>query len=143
MLCAISLRPQLRVFFLLYSHPALRNKQQTSATTSHGVVICQAVFGEFEGKIFSVALKLWRSIHTSSTYSLPIPFIWSWGVQYWPAVPALLLVLLDSFAPTERAQILAQAATHCSVVWVLRRRLTPGSAICDSGFRLNISPFSV
>ena len=41
------------------------------------------------------------------------------GVQSWPAVPALLLQ--DSFEPTERAQILAQAAIHCSVVWVLRQ----------------------
>ena len=38
------------------------------------------------------------------------------GVQFRPAVPARLL--LDSFAPTEQAQILAQAAAHCSVVWV-------------------------
>ena len=56
------------------------------------------------------------------------------GVQFWPAVPVLLL--LDSFLLTERAQILAQAAAHCSVVWVLRP--LPGSAVCDSCFRLNL-----
>ena len=41
------------------------------------------------------------------------------GVQSWPAVSALLLV--DSFALTELAQVLAQALNPCGVVWVLRQ----------------------
>ena len=55
------------------------------------------------------------------------------GVPFRPAVPALLP--LDSFAPTERGQILAQAAAHCSVVWVLRQDQQPA---CDRGFRLRL-----
>ena len=39
------------------------------------------------------------------------------AVADWPNVPALLI--LDSFAPRLRSQILAQAAAHPSVVWVL------------------------
>ena len=42
-------------------------------------------------------------------------------IQTWPAVPALSLLAIDSFAPTELAQILVQASNHCGVVswWVL------------------------
>ena len=51
------------------------------------------------------------------------------GVQFWPAVPALLL--LDSFVPTEQVQILAQATAHCSVVWVLRQDQQSVTAASD------------
>ena len=44
-------------------------------------------------------------------------------------VPALLLLHL--FVPTERAQILAQAAAHCSVVWVLRQDQQSVTAASD------------
>ena len=39
------------------------------------------------------------------------------SVQSWPAGSVLLL--LDSFEPTQRAQILLQASNHRAVVWVL------------------------
>ena len=39
--------------------------------------------------------------------------------QHCPAVPTLLL--LDSFAPTELAQMPAQALNHCGMVWVLHQ----------------------
>ena len=63
-------------------------------------------------------------------------------VQFWPAIPALLL--LDSFAPTERAQILAHAATHCSLVWVLPQDQQSVTAASDlislSRFQLAVTP---
>ena len=41
------------------------------------------------------------------------------AVGEWPQVPALLLI--DSFAPHLRRQLLEKASTHDSVVWVLRQ----------------------
>jgi ribonuclease HI len=45
------------------------------------------------------------------------------AVEAWPQVPALLV--LDSFAPQLRGQMLAQAAAHCPGVWVLWQHKNP------------------
>ena len=50
------------------------------------------------------------------------------GIHSWPAEQALLLI--DSFAPTELAQILGQAATHC-MVWALRQNQQSVTAASD------------
>jgi ribonuclease HI len=53
------------------------------------------------------------------------------AVSEWPMVPALLL--LDSFAPSQRAQVLQKAALHLPGVWVLRQhkgRLGPPDLTC-------------
>ena len=59
-------------------------------------------------------------------------------IQSWPAGSALLL--LDSFEPTQRAQILVQASKHRGGTWVF----TSGSTLRHCGFGLTISsPLSV
>ena len=49
------------------------------------------------------------------------PLIWSWGCARVSNIgqQSRLILLLDSFEPNELAQILAQATTHCSMIWVL------------------------
>ena len=51
------------------------------------------------------------------------------SIQSWPAGSALLL--LDSFEPTQRAQILVQASNHRGIVWVLRQDQTSVTAASD------------
>ncbi len=41
------------------------------------------------------------------------------AVTEWPMVPALLII--DSFAPHLRYQVLVKAATHRSEIWILKQ----------------------
>ena len=54
--------------------------------------------------------------HFSSPYS---PDVHLGAIADWPQVPALLII--DSFTPQLRHQLLAQATSHDSVIWVLRQ----------------------
>ena len=51
------------------------------------------------------------------------------SIQSWPAGSALLL--LNSFEPTQRAQILIQASNYLGVVWVLRQDQNSVTAVSD------------
>jgi ribonuclease HI len=51
------------------------------------------------------------------------------AVTSWPQTPALLL--LDSIAPEDRASVLHQAASHGSVVWILRQDRPSPEAVAD------------
>ena len=50
------------------------------------------------------------------------------SIQSWPAES---LLLLDSFEPTHRAQILVQASNHRGVVWILRQDQNSVTAASD------------
>jgi ribonuclease HI len=51
------------------------------------------------------------------------------AVPCWPLMPALLL--LDSIAPEDRPSVLEQAASHGSVVWILRQDRPSPAAVAD------------
>ena len=51
------------------------------------------------------------------------------AVQGWPAVPALLL--LDSFSPESRQNVLQSASNHGACVWILRQDQRKESALQD------------
>ena len=51
------------------------------------------------------------------------------AVPRWPLMPALFL--LDSVAPEDRASVLQQAASHGSVVWILRQDRPSPEAVAD------------
>ncbi len=51
------------------------------------------------------------------------------AVPRWPLMPVLLL--LDSIAPEDRASVLQQAASHGSVVWILRQDRPSLEAVAD------------
>ena len=51
------------------------------------------------------------------------------SVQEWPVASALLL--LDSFDPSNREQIIQQAADHNTEVWILRLDKPSNSAALD------------
>jgi len=63
-------------------------------------------------------------------FSSPEPQDYLLGaVPRWPPTPALLL--LDSIAPENRPGVLEQAASHGSVVWILRQDRPSPEAIAD------------
>ena len=64
-------------------------------------------------------------------FSSPEPQDYLLGaVPRWPPTPALLL--LDSIAPENRPGVLEQAASHGSVVWILRQDRPSPEAVADS-----------
>ena len=74
-----------------------------------------------------------RAVNTNPHYqyfSSPDPLDVSLGSeQSWPPVPVLLL--LDSYKPSDREWILHQAAGHVNKVWILRLDNPSGRAVAD------------